>query len=110
MSNWLALLTNAAEAHERGIAGVAEELDVSRTSISLVLSGKYPAKTDKIEARVLQTYARVACPHLIETITIHICRSHAERAAPTNSPREMRHWRACQNCPHKATEEKRHAA
>lgn len=110
MSNWLALLTNAVEAHPRGIAGVAEEMDVSRTAISLVLSGKYPAKTSKIEARVLHTYARVACPHLNETITIHACRSHSERAAPTNSPREMRHWRACQNCPHKTTEEKCHAA
>lgn len=109
MSNWLALLTNAAENHERGIAGVAEELDISRTAISLAINGKYPAKTDKIAAKVMELYARVDCPHLTENISINACRAHALRTAPTNSPREMRHWRACQTCARKP-EEKLNAA
>ncbi|MDP1681045.1 MAG: hypothetical protein Q8L39_04645 [Burkholderiales bacterium] len=107
--NWLDLLNKAVAEHPRGRAGVAEALDVSRTTISLVLDDKYPAKTDKIEAKVMDMYARVPCPHLNETISINACRAHALRAAPTNSPREMRHWRACQTCACKP-EEKRHAA
>lgn len=98
MSDWKSLLARAVEANPRGIAGVADELRVSRTTVSLVLAEKYPAKTDRIQAKVLDTYARLACPHLGDTITLSACRGHAMRAAPTNSPREMRHWRACQGC------------
>lgn len=96
---WLETLRQAVADHKRGIAGVAEQLDCSRTTLSLVLAGKYPAKTNRIEARVLNTYARIDCPHLGETITQAQCRGFAERPAPTNSPRDMRHWRACQGCP-----------
>ena len=95
---WLELLQNAVDKHPRGHAGVADDIKISRTSISLALNGKYPAKTDKIAAKVMEAYARVDCPHLIETISINACRTHALRMAPTNSPREMRHWRACQTC------------
>lgn len=107
--NWLDMLRKAVEENERGCAGVAEVLDVSRTTISLVLNDKYPAKTEKIEAKVMDAYARVECPHLAETIGINACRGHALRTAPTNSPREMRHWRACQSCACKP-EEKLNAA
>lgn len=107
--NWLELLKKAIDDNPRGRAGVAEVLDVSRTTISLVVDNKYPAKTDKIAALVLHHYARVNCPHLGAEIGIDECRAHANRTAPTNSPREMRHWRACQTCPNKI-EEKRDAA
>lgn len=96
---WLEILRQAVEDNPRGIAGVAEQIDVSRTALSLVLGGKYPAKADRIAARVLDTYARIDCPHLGETVTQAQCREFAHRAAPTNSPRDMRHWRACQACP-----------
>lgn len=96
---WLELLAQAVADHPRGRAGVALQLDISRTAISLVMAGKYPASTDHIAARVLNTYARVDCPHLAQTITQAQCRGNAERSAPTNSPRDMRHWRACQGCP-----------
>jgi transcriptional regulator with XRE-family HTH domain len=36
---------------------VASELDLSTTTISLVLSGRYPASTQAIEAKVLRAYA-----------------------------------------------------
>src|SRR5512139_1056079 len=96
---WLELLQQAVAEHTRGRAGVADQLGVSRTAISLVLGGKYPASTDHIAAKVLDTYARIACPHLGETITQAQCRDFATRSAPTNTPRDMRHWRACQGCP-----------
>ena len=95
---WLDLLQQAVAEHKRGVAGVAEQIGVSRTALSLVLANKYPAKTDRIAAKVLNTYARVSCPHLGETITQAQCIDFATRTAPTNSPRDMCHWRACQSC------------
>lgn len=101
MTDWLALLAQAVGAHPRGIAGAAAQLGVSRTAISLVLAGKYPARTDKIAAKVLDTFACVDCPHLGRAITQAECLAYARRPAPTNSPREMRHWRTCRGgCPH----------
>lgn len=98
---WLELLASAVEADPRGKAGVADRLDISRTAVSLVLSGKYQAKTDRIAARVVDIYARVDCPALGEAIPHGACGAHALRAAPINNPREMRHWRQCQACQHK---------
>lgn len=106
--DWVDLLRRAVAAHPRRKAGVADELDVSRTAVSLVLAGKYPASTDKMAARVRDKYDRIACPYLAETISPDACRSYALRPAPTNSSRDMRHWRACQSCPNKP-EENRHA-
>lgn len=100
-SDWLELLKNAVDEHPRGKAGVADELEVSRTTVSLVLAGTYPAGTDKIAVRVRDRYDRIACPFLASAITPDACRGYALRQAPTNSPRDMRHWRACQSCPRK---------
>lgn len=74
---------------------------VSRTTVSLVLNGKYPAKTDRIELLVLTRYGRVQCPHLAQEISFAECRGHHAREAPTSSPYAMRHWRACQECPNR---------
>jgi len=94
---WLKLLTDAVEKSSN--QAVADELGVSRTAISLVMRGKYPASTDKIEALVMDTYSRVDCPHLGESIPITECKRHCSENAPTSSPRAMRLWRACQACP-----------
>lgn len=79
---------------------VAEELRLSRTTVSLVVDGKYPAATTTIEKRVLEVYARFICPHLEQEISQATCRSHHESNAPISSPRAMKHWRACQTCPY----------
>jgi len=94
---WLNLLTNAVKNSSK--AQVAISIGVSRTTISLVMNGKYPASTDKIEALVMATYSRVDCPHLGESIPITECKRHCSENAPTSSPRAMRLWRACQTCP-----------
>ena len=94
---WLDLLKQAVAASNR--TQVAATLKVSRTTISLVTSGNYPAKTDKIAARVLDVYGRVACPFLGVDIVQAECRTHRSSAVPTSSPRAMKHWRACQGCP-----------
>lgn len=108
---WFALLTGACEASNRSL--VATALAVSPPVISQVLngSGKYgtgQASTDKLAERVLHTYGRYACPHLTEqqgeatVVTADECRAYAHRPAPAGSPRDMQHWQACLQCPHKA--------
>lgn len=99
MNGWLTILAQAVKSSSR--QAVADKLDVSRTAISLVLAGKYPAKTDKIAAKVLDMFARLTCPHTSVEITHAECRALSTSAVPTSSPQAMRHWRACQSCAHK---------
>lgn len=103
MTNWLDLLKHAVASSS--ITAVADKLDISRTSISLVLSGKYPASTNKISAKVLDLYARLTCPHTHIEITHGECRTLATRRVPTSSPQAMRYWRACQSCEHNQGDE-----
>ncbi len=99
---WLDLLKQAVDAPGASQASVAKALGyASSTVVSLALSGKYPAKTDKIEARVLAVFGRVQCPHLGEELSGAQCIEYHTRAAPTSSPFAMRHWRACQSCPNR---------
>lgn len=93
---WLTLLRQAEKA--TNITQVAARLKVSRTTISLVLAGKYPANTDRIAARVMDVYGRISCPFLGSEIVQAECRTQRSSAVPTSSPRAMQHWRACQSC------------
>lgn len=102
--DWFSLLS--AEVAKTSRAAVADRMGVSRTAISLVMNGKYGAATDKIAARVLAVYDVVACPHLGKEISQAECAAHAGRAIPTSSPRAVRHWKACQSCPHNKGEQK----
>ena len=81
---WMKLLTEAVARSNK--TKVALELGVSRTTISLVMSGNYPASTDKIAERVLNTYGRVVCPFLGVEITLAECKKHHEASVPTSSP------------------------
>ena len=94
--DWLTLLRAKVAASSN--QAVADELDVSRTTISLVLADKYPAKTDKIAVKVMDMYARVTCPHTGIEITHAECRATSNASTPTSSPQAMRQWRACQSC------------
>ncbi len=98
MAEWLDYLARAVASHPRRAQGVAEELGYKRSAVSMVLAGKYPAKTDRIAARVLAVYAVHDCPALGECITQTACRAYALRPAPISSPRDLRHWRTCQTC------------
>ncbi len=80
---------------------VADKLNICRASVSLAARGKYPAKTDKIEARVLDVYARITCIYTGVEITHAECRTFSTASVPTSSPQAMRQWRACQSCPYK---------
>jgi len=97
------------------ISATADRIGVSRSALSQVLNGVGPygtglASTAKIELKVMNSIGLVQCPFLSEyhgaerRITGLQCREVAYRQnPPTNSAREMAHWRACQTCPKRVT-------
>jgi DNA-binding XRE family transcriptional regulator len=93
---WRVLLERAVAATSK--QAVADRLDVSRTAVSQICSDTYPARTDKFAVKVMAVFGRVECPYLGVEITRAQCREFHGCRAPTSSPREMRHWRACQGC------------
>lgn len=100
---WLELLQQAVAASNR--TRVAEKLEVSRTAVSQLMSGTYGAGTERMAARVMETFARTDCPFLARDISRKECATHAQSAIPTSSPRAMKHWRACRTCPNKESKQ-----
>ena len=99
---WLEILRRQVQA--RGASLVARELGVSPTTVSLVLSGKYGASTDKIERRAMRIYGSgdgVACP-VLGKITPRKCVETWERAGKIGSragnPRTIKLYRECLKC------------
>lgn len=97
-TNWMAMLQKAVD--EGTQTAVAKRLDVSRTTVSLILSGKYPGKTDRMAARVVRVFGQVQCTHTGQLIEQTVCVSYATRSVPLNNPLELSQWRACRNCRH----------
>lgn len=58
--SWLELLQREVARSSR--QKVANQLGVSRTTVSLVMAGKYGAATDAIAQRVLNTFGHIDCP------------------------------------------------
>ncbi len=81
-------------------ADIAKEIGYGRASVSRWIN-EPDYNGDKIEAAVLERYSRFDCPHLKTDITPAQCSDFSSRAVPTSNAREVRHWRACQTCPHK---------
>lgn len=98
MDHWLDILRAQVAASSR--QAVADALGVSRTSISLLMSGKYTARTDLMAARVVDVFSRFPCPHSGQLVSPAECVQRAGQM-PTSSPGALRWWRACQSCPHK---------
>lgn len=94
--NWIELLRG--EVARTSKTHAAARIGVSRTAVSLALSGKYPAATDRLEAKVMAVLGRVACPFLETEIESQACRHYRERPVPTSNPLALRHWRVCQQC------------
>ena len=109
--SWFELLQQRTEGQQR--TQVARTLGISPATLSQVLNGsgeygKGTASTARVADKVIHTFGRYPCPHLTEeaggecqVITADQCRAHAHRSAPS-TPRDMRHWQACNQCPHKA--------
>lgn len=102
MVNWLDLLK--AEVAKSNITQVASQIGYARTSVSLALSGKYVGSTDRLATAVLKAYSdRFQCPHLGQAVTKHECNRFSLRSIPQSNASALRHWRACQACPHNCT-------
>ena len=109
--SWFELLQKRTEGQKR--TQVAKTLGISPATLSQVLNGsgeygKGTASTSRVADKVVHTFGRYVCPHLTEEaggvsqeVTADQCRTHAHRSAPS-TPRDMRHWQACNQCPHKA--------
>ena len=103
MENWLELLREAVRS--RGRETVCDELDISKPTLSLVLAGKYPARTDTIEKKVLNTYGadtRVVCPVLGEITALKCRRTYrkAERIGTlaSGNPVKFKLYQTCLRC------------
>jgi hypothetical protein len=99
VSDWLELLAGAVAAAGGNKAAVGRELGCSRTAVSLLLSGQYRGRTDRMAARITERYARVDCPHLGQQVPTSRCRTFTGQV-PSSSPIALRQWRACRACPH----------
>lgn len=105
---WLALLRGEVAKPGKSISAVAAEIGMARSSHSMLLSGNYPARIDKVSAkyaaRVLRLYRnRVHCPHVHRGIAMDACRAHAAAPMSTSSPEKLRQFMACRNCPQNPT-------
>ncbi len=112
---WFALLSERACRPGAVRSHIARQLGISPSALSQVLngSGAYgsgAASTARIAERVTRTFGGYACPHLSaeaggepRMVTLEQCRAFAHRPAPTASPRDMQHWQACRQCPHRGT-------
>lgn len=106
---WFQMLRDAVNAGTQ--RAVSKQLGLSDATVSQVLNGTGlygtgTASTKRIAERVVNTYANWPCPFLGEegerVISAAECRSYAHRDAPTTSPRDLQHWRACRECPMKS--------
>lgn len=104
---WMKLLQDAVAVSTK--KAVADNLGVSRSTVSLIMNGKYPASSGHVAQKVLNVYGRIHCPHLDAEITPERCRSCRTGSAPISNPRAMKHWRACQVCVHNPESEKKSA-
>lgn len=98
---WLDLLRD--QVFQRGLGTVAAELSYSKSTLSLLLNGKYDANPRRIEAAVVQTYGSIHCPFEEREISSADCRFWRQCDRPTTSPWAQHHWAACQTCPHNPT-------
>lgn len=89
---------------KRGLGQVERELGVSKTTISLTLSGKYGASTDNIQALVERIYdpKGIECPAKEGLIAPNTCADLRERAnkigLKAGNPEVLRAYLTCQKC------------
>lgn len=101
---WVQILRAEVERPGATIAGVAASVGMKRTALSMLLSGKYPAKLDKISAKFAGTVLRryrdqIHCKHLGRGIGADECRAHATAPMSTSNPEKLAQWSACRRCP-----------
>ena len=79
------------------VTAVARRLGVARSSLSLVINGKYPGGTGKMEQRIMEILGQ-PCPVYGGTRGPEACDSRRAASMPTSNPYALRQWRECQHC------------
>jgi len=98
---WIKKLKAVVE--ERGLGQVARELNISKTSVSLAVSGKYGASTDKIKERVEAVYAQggIDCP-ILGRVNPETCAESRDRAnkigLKAGNPENLKLYVSCLKC------------
>jgi len=95
---WFELLAEAVAKSNKNM--VAQQIGMSRTAISLVMSGKYTASTKRVAIKVLAALDRWACPYLGADITSDACNAVHAGATPSHDPAQLAHRRMCRSCQH----------
>jgi hypothetical protein len=99
---WLSILSKEVEA--KGSPQVAKELGVSRSTIDLVVQGKYQASTQKVEDRVKAIYGKdghVQCA-VLGVISPNTCAEKWTLAKKigmmAGNPETLKLYKTCLNC------------
>lgn len=103
-NEWIEVLRKEVEATSQ--SRVATALGVSKTQISQVLSGKYPADPADLRRKVEGHYMNrtVECP-VLGIIPVHECKEHQGRPFSSANPLRVRLFRACRaGCPNSKLE------
>lgn len=99
---WLDILRK--EVAAKGPRQVADELDISRSTVDMVAQGKYQASTMRVEERVRKIYGRdgrIECP-VKGLLTPVECVENFKRARAignkASNPETIRLYKTCKRC------------
>ena len=98
--NWFNLLTQKVE--QLGRRQVESDTGMSKTTLSMVLNGKYNGNLSNIESQVITAYTNITvnCP-VLGTIAVKRCNTEQVKGFSPSNPQRIRLYKACANCPHK---------
>ena len=87
---------------ETSQAAVARAIDYRPSTISQVLSGTYPGRTDKVLEKVVEIYGglKVVCP-VLGDIPLARCAEEKRRPFAATNQQRVELWRACRTCKEK---------
>lgn len=82
------------------IAPVAKKIGYSRSSLNLYLLGRYTAKTDEIEKKIIATYTnKILCPYTNKIMDKSECEEVETTSLNTSNPVLFKLQQFCKNCP-----------
>ena len=79
------------------VTAVARRLGVARSSLSLVINGKYPGGTGRMEQRIMEILGQ-PCPVYGGARGPEASATRRAAPKPTAKPNSLRHWREGQQC------------
>lgn len=94
---WINILKN--EIAKSNQSQVARRLDLSKATISQVLSGTYAGKTDRVKEKVLLEFEnkQVSCP-LLGLISLKACKENQDKDFSCNNMNSIKLFKACKKC------------